>query len=117
MTYRINGTGTTISPMPKSGELSIAMKWFTLFFIPLLPLGWVLVQAGEREGDIINYLSTKYTILKKLTYSEVKDSLGLKGMMLTISYSYCTGAGALGLFIGLFFIIASIKYLFFLLLR
>lgn len=117
MTYRLNGTGTTISPMPAYGELSIAMKWFTLFFIPLIPLGWRLVQAGTTEGDIISGTSTQYVIKKRLTYSEVKEMLGYKGMVLTFVYSYCKGIGALGLLIGFCFLVTSIKYLMLILFR
>jgi hypothetical protein len=113
----MNGTGTTISPMPAYGELSIAMKWFTLFFIPLIPLGWQLVQAGAKEGDIVNWSSTQYIIKKRLTYSEVKEKLGLKGMLLTLAYSYCTGIGALGLFIGLCLLLLPLKYLLLLIFR
>lgn len=117
MTYRINGTGTTISPMPAYGELAIAMKWFTLFFIPLIPLGWGIVQAGAREGDVINGASIEYVVKKQLTYHEVKEMLGFKGMVLTLVYSYCAGIGTLGMFFGVCFIAAFFKYLFLLLLR
>jgi len=111
MTYQINGTGTTITPMPAYGELSIAMKWFTLFFIPLIPLGWQLIQAGTKEGDIVISSTTKYIIIKRLTYNEVKEKLGIKGMLLTLAYSYWAGIGSLGLFLGLCLILFPIKYL------
>ena len=93
MTYRINGTGTTISPMPICGGISIAMMWFTFFFIPLIPLGWRLVHAEES-----NFMSQKYVILKRLTHQEVKKSLGTKGMLLTVAYSYACGIGVMLLF-------------------
>ena len=93
MTYRINGTGTTISPMPICGGISIAMKWFTFFFIPLIPLGWQLIHAEERD-----FMSQKYVILKPLTYQEVKKALGTKGMLLTVAYSFSCGIVAMLLF-------------------
>lgn len=93
MTYRINGIGTTISPMPISGGISIAMKWFTFLFIPLIPLGWQLIKAEES-----NFLSQKYVILKPLTYQEVKKVLGIKGMFITVAYSFSCGVGAMLLF-------------------
>jgi len=49
MPYRINGTGTIISPMPTEGGISIAMKWFTIAFIPLIPLGWQLIQVTQND--------------------------------------------------------------------
>lgn len=93
MTYRMNGTGTTLSPMPISGGISIAMKWFTFFFIPLIPLGWQLIHAEES-----NFFSQKYVILKPLTYQEVKKTLGTKGMLLTVGYSFFCGIGVMLLF-------------------
>lgn len=79
MPYRINGTGTTISPLPAPGKHSITMHWFTLLFIPVIPLGWQLVKGTGYE---------QYCIIKELSYSEVKNIIGTKGMLLTIGYGY-----------------------------
>lgn len=77
MTYRINGTGTTISPMPNIGQYSIAMYWFTFFFMPIIPLGWRLVKGVGHN---------KYVVLKRLRYTEVKQAIGTQGMLLTLAY-------------------------------
>lgn len=90
MPYRINGTGTTIAPMPVEGEYTITMHWFTFFFIPLIPLGWQLVKGTALE---------KYFVIRKLSYKEVKSTIGIRGMILTILYGYYVNLIILGLFL------------------
>lgn len=80
MTYRVNGIGTTIAPMPSYGEHSISMHWFTIFFIPVIPLGWVLVSGTDVHNQ--------YRIIKKMSYSEVHKNMGMKGMILTVGYGF-----------------------------
>lgn len=82
MTYRVNGCGTTISPIPPAGEYSIAMHWITVLFVPIIPIGWVLILGAEHNNE--------YYVIKKMTYSEVYKTIGSKGMWLTIGYGVFT---------------------------
>ena len=82
MPYRMNGCGTTVSPMPDKGAYSVAMQWVTLFFVPIIPLGFVFIK-GAGGGS--------YYILKKLSYKEAKKALGMKGLILTLGYGIIVG--------------------------
>lgn len=82
MPYRINGIGTTISPVPGEGNFSVSMLWFTFLFIPIVPLGWRLIKGAR---------GSRYHVIKRLTYAEVRENVGVKGLWLTVAFGYASG--------------------------
>lgn len=100
MTRRINGIGTTISPFPAKHQYSISMHWFTFFYIPLIPLGWIFV---EGHGD------QQYKIIREIKFTEAKKVLGTKGIIMTLAFGYAAGIIYLAGFSLLMYIIYLIK--------
>lgn len=96
MSYRINGFGTTVSPTPDEGAYSIAMRWITIFYIPVIPLGFILIRGAGGNS---------YYILKHVTYSEAKKTLGVKGILLTVGYAFFIGAIFATVFLFIIFLV------------
>lgn len=101
MPHRINGCGVTVAPIPSKNNFSMAMQWVTLFFIPLIPLGFILIKgAGDQS----------YYIIKKVSYSKAYKFLGLKGFVSTLSYAFVIGFLMLIAFLFCIMILAIIFY-------
>lgn len=79
MPLRINGIGTTITPIPSKDAYAFAIGWVTILFIPIIPLGFSLIK-GAGNG--------KYYIIDKLSYREVTQRLRLEGILLALRRNY-----------------------------
>jgi hypothetical protein len=77
MLHRVNGIRTTVTPIPTQGQYSIVMRWLTIFFIPLVPLGWQFIRGAGGKN---------YYIVKDISYASAYQLLGTKGVILTLSY-------------------------------
>ena len=78
MPYRVNGIGTTMTPIPKQGQYSVAIHWFTVFFIPVLPLGWQVIQGAGGNS---------YYVVKRISFQQARESLGVVGVARVIAWS------------------------------
>jgi len=88
-----------MSPQPNCGEYSLSMHWFTILFLPIIPLGWHFIVGGEEQNS--------YHIIKKASWSDATQSLGMRGVVMTIVYAYATNI-ILGIVIfGLMFFMQS----------
>jgi hypothetical protein len=76
----VNGCGTWIHPIPSEGEVEVALSWFCLLYIPIIPLGYSIIKG--QGGD-------SYSIIKKLKWSEMKIlPKGTKRKIVLGSYLY-----------------------------
>lgn len=96
--HRINGTGTTLLGISKVDENNIATatKWFTLFWLPLIPL-------SRHKVKFINY--KKYSEFYILS----QENLNIREILKT--YLFCWFIIP-GIILGLFYISEYIEFLF-----
>lgn len=104
MTSRVNGCGTTLSLLPDKGAYSLAIKWFTLFYIPIIPMGFRLIKGNGGN---------EYIELGKVKYKYVVEKLGKEFVKRQLIHDFVNGVINLLVFGLAIAIVCLFHYVFF----
>lgn len=74
--------GFVFFPIPNEGEQDISVKFFMLFYFPIGPISWALLEGGKKEGS--------YRVVQELPFFKVVDKIGFKEILIMLGLVFGT---------------------------